>query len=67
MGQKRQRPVGIDGQAGHAAFDGRAEQFLDILRSQARRLGVDADLDRRYVGKGVDGDLAKRLDDPFSN
>ena len=50
------------GQACHAAFDGRAEQFLDILRSQAWRLGVDADLDRRYVGKGVDGDLAKRLD-----
>ncbi len=50
------------GQACHAAFDGRGEQFLDILGGEAGRLGVDADLDRRHVGEGVHGHLAERLD-----
>ena len=49
------------GQAGHRRLDREGEQLLDVLGGETRRFGVDADLHRRHVRKGVDRHRADGL------
>jgi hypothetical protein len=49
------------GQAGHGRFDREGQQLLDVLGGEARRLGIDVDLDRRHIRKGIHRHGAERL------